>query len=130
VALRFDQPHTHTGQRRLREASVLVVGAGGLGAPAALYLAGAGFGTAPCISRCTPGRPQRPLSFALTHCTHDEHHELGRIGLVDYDAVELDNLHRQVIHSEHTLGVSKSVSAKVCLGCRASLGLHSFSMLD
>lgn len=67
------------GQRRLREASVLVVGAGGLGAPAALYLAGAGF---------------------------------GRIGLVDYDAVELDNLHRQVIHSERTLGVSKSVSAK------------------
>lgn len=38
---------------------------------------------------------------------------IGRIGLVDYDAVELDNLHRQVIHSEQTLGVSKSLSAKV-----------------
>ncbi len=34
---------------------------------------------------------------------------------MDYDAVELDNLHRQVIHSERTLGVSKSVSAKVRL---------------
>lgn len=33
------------GQQRLKSASALVVGAGGLGAPAALYLAAAGFGT-------------------------------------------------------------------------------------
>ncbi|KAK9815557.1 hypothetical protein WJX72_005681 [[Myrmecia] bisecta] len=65
-------------QARLCGASVLVIGAGGLGSPATLYLAAAG---------------------------------IGRLGIVDQDVVELNNLHRQIIHSEARIGMHKAVSA-------------------
>jgi molybdopterin-synthase adenylyltransferase len=65
-------------QLALAEASVLVIGAGALGSPVALYLAGAG---------------------------------VGRMGIVDDDAVELSNLHRQLLHFTPDLGVAKSESA-------------------
>jgi len=67
------------GQARLKRASALVVGAGGLGSAALMYLAAAG---------------------------------VGRIGIVDPDKVELDNLHRQVIHGTATLGELKTESAR------------------
>lgn len=62
------------GQQRLKSATVAIVGAGGLGAPAALYLAAAG---------------------------------VGRLQLIDDDAVSLDNLQRQIIFRGADVGASK-----------------------
>ena len=70
------------GQRRLTSSSVLIVGAGGLGSPAALYLAAAG---------------------------------VGRLGLIDNDAVELSNLQRQILHSTKDVGTPKVLSAQASL---------------
>lgn len=64
----------YAGQKKLRDASVLVVGAGGIGSSALMYVAGLG---------------------------------VGRIGIVDDDAVDKSNLHRQVIHSDERQGVAK-----------------------
>ncbi|OVA20005.1 UBA/THIF-type NAD/FAD binding fold [Macleaya cordata] len=72
------------GQSNLLKSSILVVGAGGLGSPALLYLAACG---------------------------------VGRLGIVDHDVVELNNLHRQIIHAEAYIGQSKVKSAAAA--CRA-----------
>jgi len=37
---------------------------------------------------------------------------IGTIGIVDFDKVDLSNLHRQVIHFSHDIGEMKTVSAK------------------
>jgi adenylyltransferase/sulfurtransferase len=70
---------TADGQRRLKAARVLCIGAGGLGSPAALYLAAAGVGT---------------------------------IGIVDFDAVDLSNLQRQILHGTKDVGRDKLESAR------------------
>ena len=67
------------GQRRLKAARVLMVGAGGLGSPIGLYLAAAGVGT---------------------------------LGLVEFDAVDVTNLQRQVIHGTKDVGRPKVASAR------------------
>jgi sulfur-carrier protein adenylyltransferase/sulfurtransferase len=67
------------GQARLADASVLVIGAGGLGSPAAMYLAAAG---------------------------------VGRLGLVDFDEVELSNLQRQLLHATDDVGRPKVDSGR------------------
>lgn len=71
-----------SGQSKLKNARVLIVGAGGLGSPAAYYLAGAGVGT---------------------------------LGIVDFDKVDLSNLHRQILHTHDRIGVLKTESAKETL---------------
>jgi molybdopterin-synthase adenylyltransferase len=70
------------GQARWRASRVLVVGAGGIGSAALLYLAAAG---------------------------------VGRMGLVDGDAVELSNLQRQILHRSADLGRQKVESAEESL---------------
>ncbi|KAI8895728.1 hypothetical protein BC833DRAFT_600248 [Globomyces pollinis-pini] len=40
---------------------------------------------------------------------------IGRIGIVDYDVVESNNLQRQIIHAEDRVGMSKVASAAFCL---------------
>jgi sulfur-carrier protein adenylyltransferase/sulfurtransferase len=62
------------GQQKLKQSTVLVIGLGGLGVPASVYLASAG---------------------------------VGRIGIVDFDPVELSNLQRQFLFSEADLGRRK-----------------------
>lgn len=65
------------GQRRLANARVLIVGAGGLGSASGPTLAAAGVGT---------------------------------IGIIDSDAVELSNLHRQTSHRLSDVGRNKAES--------------------
>jgi adenylyltransferase/sulfurtransferase len=66
------------GQLRLKQAKVLCIGTGGLGAPLGLYLAAAG---------------------------------VGRIGLVDFDAVDSTNLQRQILFSTSDVGRPKIEAA-------------------
>ena len=70
------------GQQRLKASSVLIVGAGGLGSPVAMYLAAAG---------------------------------VGRIGLIDDDAVDISNLQRQILHATEDVGKAKVASARATL---------------
>jgi len=67
------------GQQKLLDSRVLIIGAGGLGSPLAMYLATAG---------------------------------VGQLVLVDFDAVDLSNLQRQILHGSHDLGRPKVESAR------------------
>ncbi len=66
------------GQIKIKQAKILVVGAGGLGCPVLQYLGAAGVGT---------------------------------IGIIDFDKVEIHNLHRQVIFTADDIGKPKAPTA-------------------
>jgi molybdopterin/thiamine biosynthesis adenylyltransferase len=70
------------GQQRLRDAHAVVIGAGGLGSPAAIYLAASG---------------------------------IGRLTLIDDDAVDLTNLQRQILHGTPDVGQRKVESGAQAL---------------
>ncbi|KAI3916793.1 hypothetical protein MKW98_026264, partial [Papaver atlanticum] len=82
------------GQSNLLKSSILVIGAGGLGSPALLYLAACG---------------------------------IGRLGIVDHDVVELNNLHRQIIHAEAYIGQSKVKSAAAaCWAINSTIQIEEY----
>jgi len=62
------------GQARLRAASVLVIGAGGLGVPALQYLAGAGIGRLGIVDgdRLEPSNLHRQTWYALADCGQEK----------------------------------------------------------
>ena len=67
------------GQKRLADASVLVVGAGGLGAPALHHLVASG---------------------------------VGRVAFVEFDHVDVTNLHRQTLYATGDVGRPKAEAAR------------------
>lgn len=81
---------------------MLIVGAGGLGCPASLYLAAAGIG-------------KKFLASSIIVRIHVLLTFTGHITLMDSDCVELSNLHRQVLHNDATVGLPKVLSAKEAL---------------
>ena len=82
------------GQLKIKQARVLVIGAGGLGCPILQYLTVVG---------------------------------VGNIGIVDFDKIELHNLHRQILYTENHVGQLKATTAKAILeGINPHINIQSF----
>ncbi len=69
-----------SGQKKIKNTKVLIIGIGGLGSPLLIYLASLG---------------------------------IANIGIVDFDRVELSNLHRQILFNSEDLGRYKVTQAKL-----------------
>lgn len=83
-----------SGQEKLQNTSVLVVGCGGLGSPIAVYLASSG---------------------------------IGKLHLVDFDTVDITNLHRQVFYSLDDVGKPKAAVLRTFIKQRAPFTEVSFT---
>ncbi|MEN8966135.1 MAG: HesA/MoeB/ThiF family protein [Polaribacter sp.] len=82
------------GQEKLQNASVLVVGCGGLGSLIAVYLASSG---------------------------------IGKLHLVDFDTVDITNLHRQVFYTLEDVGKPKAAILRTFIEQRAPFTEVSFT---
>ncbi len=88
------------GQENISKGKVLVVGAGGLGSPAIIYLAANG---------------------------------IGKLGIADYDTVDITNIHRQIIHYKDDLKRKKTESAidKIKkINEKVELEIYNFNITD
>ena len=72
------------GQKKLKNAKIICIGAGGLNTPALLYLTACGIGT---------------------------------IGIIDYDKINISNLHRQILYRTDDLNKTKVTTAYQHLRC-------------
>ena len=97
------------GQQRLKAARVLIVGAGGLGSPAALYLAAAGVGELVLVDPDTVDRSnlQRQVLFAEA--------DIGR-PKVEAGAARLRGLNPHIVVSDHLLAFDTSTADELCVG--------------
>ncbi|HET9862763.1 MAG TPA: ThiF family adenylyltransferase [Steroidobacteraceae bacterium] len=102
------------GQARLRAASVLVVGAGGLGVPVLQYLAGAGVGRLGIVDgdRLEPSNLHRQTWYALADCGREKAtlaaervRALNPEVRVDVHALRLDAGNAEALARDHQLVV-------------------------
>lgn len=94
------------GQLRLRSAAVLVVGAGGLGCPAAAYLAGAGVGTLGIVDGDT---------VEVSNLHRQVAHATSRVGLLKVDSLAeyCRGLNPDVTYVRHPTHLTASNAADI-----------------
>jgi molybdopterin-synthase adenylyltransferase len=97
------------GQIKLREAAVLIIGAGGLGSPAAMYLAGAGVGTLGLVD--SDDVEVSNLQRQLLHFT-------GDIGVrkVDSAHAKLSQLNPEVVVKSYAVRLNENNAAEIFTG--------------
>jgi molybdopterin/thiamine biosynthesis adenylyltransferase len=109
------------GQQKLKAATVALVGAGGLGAPAALYLAAAGVGTLRLID---------PDTVALSNLQRQVIYGGGDVGMLktDASAQRLADLNPHVTVERRPVALTAANAAELLAGCDLVLdGTDDFS---